>query len=160
MSHRAIVELFEPAFTWDLLFFFRGSELLYNWWFSSIQFVSASSPLRLATRDLLFFQLSPCGNSPYVTSFLMRRFSLALPVWPAYMVLAQTLHCQSWLWRPLPSSGLGIVTRLPSHYHTADVANMSHYVCWSPLAVPLGELVWIPRELVPSLEVEHCLNWT
>jgi hypothetical protein len=92
-TRRATVELFKPTFTQDLLSPPppRMSELHYDWWFTGIQFVLASSPLRLMTRDLLFFQLSPCHNSPNVTSSLLRRLSLALPVWPVCMVLAQTL---------------------------------------------------------------------
>jgi hypothetical protein len=50
----------------------RNSKLLYDWRFTASQFVLASSPFRLKTRDLFLFQLSPCGNSPYVTSFLTK----------------------------------------------------------------------------------------
>jgi hypothetical protein len=44
------------------------SELLDDWRYTAIQFVLASIPLRLTTR--IFFQLSRCSNSPYVTSSL------------------------------------------------------------------------------------------
>jgi hypothetical protein len=47
--------------------------LLYDWQFNANQFVLASSPLRLMTRDLFFPPLSPCGNSPYVRAYLTRR---------------------------------------------------------------------------------------
>jgi hypothetical protein len=46
--------------------------LLYDWQFTTNQFVLASSCLRLTTRDF-FFQLNPCSPSPYVTSSLTRR---------------------------------------------------------------------------------------
>jgi hypothetical protein len=49
------------------------SELRYDWRFTANQFVLASSPSRLTTRDF-FFQLISCGNSPYVTPFLTRRW--------------------------------------------------------------------------------------
>jgi hypothetical protein len=39
------------------------SELLYDWRFTANQLVLAPSPLRLTIR---FFQLNPCGHSPYV----------------------------------------------------------------------------------------------
>jgi hypothetical protein len=48
------------------------SKLLYDWRFTATQFVLAPSPLRLASR--FFFQLNPCGHSPYVTSCLTRRW--------------------------------------------------------------------------------------
>jgi hypothetical protein len=47
------------------------SELLYNWRFTTYQFILATSPLRLTTRNF-FFQLNTCSHSPYVTSSLMR----------------------------------------------------------------------------------------
>jgi hypothetical protein len=46
------------------------SELLYHWRFTASQFILASSPLRLMTRD--FFPLRPC-SSTYVTSSRTRR---------------------------------------------------------------------------------------
>jgi hypothetical protein len=68
--------------------------LLYNRWFTANQSVSASSPLRLMTRDF-FSPLDPCGHSPYVTSSLMRRW-----VWPfvkrtyrTYGMLLKILPC-------------------------------------------------------------------
>jgi hypothetical protein len=48
------------------------SDLLYDWLFATNQFVLAPSSLRFMTRDF-FFQLNPCGHSPYVTSSLTRR---------------------------------------------------------------------------------------
>jgi hypothetical protein len=48
------------------------SELLYDWQFTANQFVLAPSPLRLTAR--IFFQLNTCGNGPYVTSLLTRRW--------------------------------------------------------------------------------------
>jgi hypothetical protein len=47
------------------------SELLCDWGFTVNQFVLATSPLRLATSNLIF-QTNTCGHSPYVTSSLMR----------------------------------------------------------------------------------------
>jgi hypothetical protein len=46
-------------------------KLLYDWWFTTNQFVLAPSPLKLTTR-VFFLQLTPCGHSPYVTSSLTR----------------------------------------------------------------------------------------
>jgi hypothetical protein len=48
------------------------SKLLYDWRFTANQFVLASNPLRPTTR--IFIQLNSCGNSPYVTSSLTRRW--------------------------------------------------------------------------------------
>jgi hypothetical protein len=50
------------------------SELLYDWRFTANQFISVSSPLRPTTRDSSF-QLNRCGNTPYVTSSLTRRWA-------------------------------------------------------------------------------------
>jgi hypothetical protein len=47
------------------------SELLYDWRFTSNQFVLAPSPLRLTARYVLP-QLNTCGHSPYITSSLKR----------------------------------------------------------------------------------------
>jgi hypothetical protein len=49
-------------------------ELFYDCRFTANQFVLASSPLRLTTRDFFLFRLNSCGNSPYVTSSLTRRW--------------------------------------------------------------------------------------
>jgi hypothetical protein len=45
--------------------------LLYDFWFTANQFVSATSPLTLTTSNCIF-QLNNCGYSPYVTSPLTR----------------------------------------------------------------------------------------
>jgi hypothetical protein len=47
-----------------------ASKLLYDWRFTVNQFVLATSPFRLKTRDL-FVQLNNCGHSPYVISSLI-----------------------------------------------------------------------------------------
>jgi hypothetical protein len=49
------------------------SKLLYDGRFTANQFVLASSPLRPTTGPF-FFQLNSCGNIPYVTSSLTRRW--------------------------------------------------------------------------------------
>jgi hypothetical protein len=49
------------------------SKLLYNGRFNLEKFVMALSPLRLTTRDP-FLQMCLCGNSPYITSSLTRRW--------------------------------------------------------------------------------------
>jgi hypothetical protein len=46
------------------------SELLYDWRFTSNQFVLAPNPWRLTTS--FFFQLNTCSHSPYVISSLTR----------------------------------------------------------------------------------------
>jgi hypothetical protein len=48
------------------------SKSLYDWWYTATKFILASSPLRITTTD--YFQLNPCGNSPYVTSSPTRRW--------------------------------------------------------------------------------------
>jgi hypothetical protein len=50
--------------------FYSESQLLDYWRVTIKQFVLAPGALRLKIRD--FFQLNPCGHSPYVTSSLMR----------------------------------------------------------------------------------------
>jgi hypothetical protein len=49
------------------------SEFLYDWRFTTNQFVLVTSPLRLTTSNF-FFQLNTCGYGPYVTSSLRRRW--------------------------------------------------------------------------------------
>jgi hypothetical protein len=49
------------------------SELHNEWRFTANQFVLPPSRLRITTTDY-FFQLTRCGNSPYVTSSLTRRW--------------------------------------------------------------------------------------
>jgi hypothetical protein len=66
-THRTMVEVFEPASTRFLILAKSEAKLLHHWQFTANQFVLASSPLRLTTIEF-FFQLNPCGNSPYVTS--------------------------------------------------------------------------------------------
>jgi hypothetical protein len=48
-------------------------QLLYDWRFTTNQFILATSPLRLTTSNF-FFQLNTCSYSPYVTISLMRRW--------------------------------------------------------------------------------------
>jgi hypothetical protein len=59
------------------------SKSLYDWRFADIHFVFGSSPLRHTTTDA-FFQLNPCGNSPYVTSSLTRRWVCLLWICVAF----------------------------------------------------------------------------
>jgi hypothetical protein len=47
------------------------SELLYEWRFTANQYVLATHPLRLTTRD--FLQLNSCAHSPYVSSILSKK---------------------------------------------------------------------------------------
>jgi hypothetical protein len=49
------------------------SKLLYDWQFTTNQFILVSSPLRLKPR-IFFFNWTLCSNSPYVTSSLTRRW--------------------------------------------------------------------------------------
>jgi hypothetical protein len=48
------------------------SELLYDGRVTANHFILAPSPLRLTTKE--FLQLKPCGHSPYVLSFLTKRW--------------------------------------------------------------------------------------
>jgi hypothetical protein len=52
--------------------FLSESELHHDWQFTANQFVLATIPLTLTTSN--FFQLNPCGYSPYATSSLTRRW--------------------------------------------------------------------------------------
>jgi hypothetical protein len=54
------------------------SELLYDWRFTANQFSLASSPLR--PQPVYFFQLNPCGCSPYVTFSLTRGWVCRCPL--------------------------------------------------------------------------------
>jgi hypothetical protein len=47
------------------------SDLIYDWWFTTNQFVLAPSPLRPTTR-IFPPNLNTCGHSPYVTFSLTR----------------------------------------------------------------------------------------
>jgi hypothetical protein len=64
------------------------SELLYDWRFTAKQLFLASGPLRPKSRD--FFQLNSCGNSPYVTPFLTRRWVCLL--WPFVKCIFRTCY--------------------------------------------------------------------
>jgi hypothetical protein len=81
----------------ELLKLKSGSELLYNWRFTTSQFILASSPLRLTTRD--FFQLNPCGHRPYVTPSLTRGWVCLFHAWPFSKC---TCHTYSLLLKILP----------------------------------------------------------
>jgi hypothetical protein len=70
-TRRANVEEFEPASTRGCIA--QKSKLLYDWRFTANQFVLAPSLLRTTTRDVSP-QLNPCDISPYVTSYLTRRW--------------------------------------------------------------------------------------
>jgi hypothetical protein len=67
------------------------SELLYNWRFTTSQFVFATSPLRLTTSNFIF-QLNTCGYSPYVTSSLTKGCVCRLQLLP---VLASAVILRS-----------------------------------------------------------------
>jgi hypothetical protein len=58
------------------------SELLYDWRFTANRFVLASVPW--GSRPVIFFQLNPCGHSPYVTSSLTRRWFCLLRICLAF----------------------------------------------------------------------------
>jgi hypothetical protein len=58
----------KQTFTWNMSESESESELLYDWRLTANQFVLATSLLRLTTS--IFFQLIPCGYSPYVISSL------------------------------------------------------------------------------------------
>jgi hypothetical protein len=49
----------------------KESKLLYDWGFTSNQFVLATNPLRITTSNFIL-QLNTCCYSPYVTSSLTR----------------------------------------------------------------------------------------
>jgi hypothetical protein len=65
--------------------------LFFDWWFTANQSVLASSSL---TQPQIFFQLNPCGHSPYVTFSLMRKW-----VWPFF---EHAYHTYSMLLKILP----------------------------------------------------------
>jgi hypothetical protein len=69
-------------------------KLLYDWWFTTNQFILVFSPLRLTTRVFFFFQLNPFGNSPYVASSLMKRWVRLLWICLAFrqMYISHILH--------------------------------------------------------------------
>jgi hypothetical protein len=77
-TRRATVDVFNPTSTRDTDWLNSKSKaeskLLYDWQFTANQFVLASSSLRLTTTDLFFLKVSPCGNCPYVTFSLRRRW--------------------------------------------------------------------------------------
>jgi hypothetical protein len=80
------------SFPFSCSFWFESeSELLYDWRFTVNQFVLASSPLRLTTRDF-FFQLSLCGNSPYVTFSLTRRWVCLIWICFAFCQVLRVPH--------------------------------------------------------------------
>jgi hypothetical protein len=88
--------------TADLIFFgnyiyciyrVRETELVYDWWFTTNQFVLTISPLRLTTSNFIFW-LNTCGYSPYVTSSLTRGWVCSLQLLLA-LASAVTLRSES-----------------------------------------------------------------
>jgi hypothetical protein len=77
------------------------SELLYDWRFTANQFVLATSPLRITTRNVL--QVDHCGHSPYVNILsdermdlsLMNRFGLCHVYVSQRVYMLQYIHCSS-----------------------------------------------------------------
>jgi hypothetical protein len=67
------------------------SRLLYDWRFTAIQFVLATSPLRLKTSSFIF-QHNTCGYSPHVTSSLTTGWVCRLQL---LLVLARTVIFRS-----------------------------------------------------------------
>jgi hypothetical protein len=71
MTRRATVDIFDPASTRDTNSLLQTlipeseSELLYEWRFTSNQFVLAPSPFRLTAR-ISFSHLNTFGHSPYM----------------------------------------------------------------------------------------------
>jgi hypothetical protein len=61
---------------WSELIPKSKSKLLYDWRFAANQFVLAVKPLE--THDHTFFQLNSCGDCPFVTSSLTRRWECLL----------------------------------------------------------------------------------
>jgi hypothetical protein len=49
------------------------SVLLYDWRFTSNQFVLALSPLRIRTRNFFILKLNPCSHSPYFHFFNIKK---------------------------------------------------------------------------------------
>jgi hypothetical protein len=99
------------------------SETLYDWRFTTNQFVLATNPLRLSSSNL--FQLNTCDRSPYVTSSLTRgwvcRLQLLLVLasadvlwdsWPCFTVsdsrLTQTGGPRPHIYIPQGQGGLVI----------------------------------------------------
>jgi hypothetical protein len=66
------------------------SELLYDWRFTTNQFVLATSPLKFTTSN--FFKLNTCFHSPYATSFLTRGWVCHLQL---LLALASTVFLRS-----------------------------------------------------------------
>jgi hypothetical protein len=71
------------------------SQLLYDWRCTAHQFVLAPSPLRLTTTE--FFQLNPCGDSPYITSCLTRGWTWLLCVWSSVHIAHLARYWQFFL---------------------------------------------------------------
>jgi hypothetical protein len=76
------------------------SKSLYNWWFTTNQFM-ASNTLRFTT-TVIFFQLNPCSHNPYVTTFVMRGW---ISVMNVLCLFVKSMHCTySMLLKILPSA--------------------------------------------------------
>jgi hypothetical protein len=86
------------GFFFFFFFLLSESELLYNWLFTSNQFVLAPSRLRLTTR--IFFQLSPCSHNPYVTSSLTKGWVCLL--WIDFVFFKCTYRTYNMLLKILP----------------------------------------------------------
>jgi hypothetical protein len=85
-----------------LLTHLSESELLYDWRFTSNQFVLVTSPLRLTTIHL-FFLTKHLGQCPYVTSSLWRewvcRLQLLLTLASAFVLVPECRETHDHIWK-------------------------------------------------------------
>jgi hypothetical protein len=78
MTPRGTVEVFEPAATRSYSLTWRCQSKSSHFTTKGLPPISSSWFQAPRVHDQIFFQLSPCGNSPYVTSSLTRRWGLSL----------------------------------------------------------------------------------
>jgi hypothetical protein len=110
------------------------SELLYDWRFTAIQSVLATSSFRLKTSNFIFW-LNTCGYGPYVTSSLLRGWVCRLQ---SPLVLASAVIFRS------ESSGTHDHILLPQIW---DSSNLEGQV---PIFIS-------PRNRVASLYLRYCV---
>jgi hypothetical protein len=134
------------------------SELLHDWRFTAIQFVLATSPLRLTTS--IFTQLKICGYSRYVTSCLTRAWVCRLQL--LLGLASAVIRPKSKVYYDRRSAGQSVLEQSThlgqSVSHQALVPRAYYSVGADPQKTPFTLLCWpFPRKCVCVPPVTGCL---
>jgi hypothetical protein len=140
------------------------SELLYDWRFTTNQFILAPSPLRLTAKN--FFQLNTCVDSPYVTSSLTRgwvcRLQLLLAFVSALILMSESRRTHEHILLSQIRDSPNLDPRSP-YLYPQGTGWPNYSPChWVPFPSPFtihGATVEVIRTLLRTLEASLlCLD--